>query len=774
MSYNKKRVAFFLLILCLPVLIHAQKQPPFAKNIHRIVFLGNSITYGGTYISDIEAYFLTHYPQQQYEFINVGLPSETVSGLSEEGHAGGKFPRPDLHERLDRVLALTKPDLVFACYGMNDGIYQPLDEGRFAAFRNGIHWLHDKLVQAGVKRIIHLTPPVHDDATLGTKGYNLVLDAYSKWLLAQRDSLKWEVGDIHFPMTRYLEEQRQKDPSFKLANDGIHPGAPGHWLMAQQVLLYLGEKKVARSKSIEEALADNKPGKDVVSLVSFRQGITKDAWLTATGHTRPGMNTGISLPEAMALYENTGRAIAAKLHRTEKQAVIRIACIGASITEGARLKNKNRESYPAQLQKLLGKKYEVLNFGASSKTAMRTSDNSYMATDQYAAALASNPDIVTIDLGANDSRMPYRTAIADSFIANYKALIAAFSSRPSHPRIVLLLPLASYLTDTSKQTDKAITELIIPRIRQIAFDQKLELLDLHSSTLSSDSLFPDGLHPSPSGAAVIARRLKEMVTQKTVYGFDIFSAIKQQYKVSSFYGYDCADFEFEGRSAKIVKPRRVAVGKPWVWRARFWGHEPQTDIALLDRGYHIVYCDASELFGNAEAIQLWNRFYASLQTMGLAKKAAMEGMSRGGVYVYNWAAQNPDKIACVYADAPVLDMKSWPGGKGKGPGSAADWEKYKTDFGYTIEAEAMAGKNSPIDKIDAIAKGQYPMLHVVGDADEVVPVAENTAPFEKKIRAAGGTIRIIHKPGVGHHPHSLANPQPIVDFITAAVSKSKG
>ncbi|MEQ8339086.1 MAG: alpha/beta hydrolase, partial [Cyclobacteriaceae bacterium] len=57
-----------------------------------------------------------------------------------------------------------------------------------------------------------------------------------------------------------------------------------------------------------------------------------------------------------------------------------------------------------------------------------------------------------------------------------------------------------------------------------------------------------------------------------------------------------------------------------------------------------------------------------------------------------------------------------------------------------------------------------PMLHIVGDADEVVPVAENTTIFEERVKAAGGKIQVIHKPGIGHHPHSLENPQPIVDF----------
>src|SRR5206468_3533951 len=113
------------------------------ENVHRILFLGDSITYAGQYIEDIEAYYVTRFPDRHFEFINVGLSSETVSGLSEDGHAGGKYPRPDLHERLERILAKTKPDLIFACYGMNDGIYHPSDAERSKKFQDGMKWLHD-------------------------------------------------------------------------------------------------------------------------------------------------------------------------------------------------------------------------------------------------------------------------------------------------------------------------------------------------------------------------------------------------------------------------------------------------------------------------------------------------------------------------------------------------------------------------------------------------------------------------------------------------------
>src|SRR5690606_1728214 len=108
-----------LLIGCRSMSNSAHAPVTAAEDVARIVFLGNSITYNGQYIKAIETYYRYHFPNRNIEFINVGLSSETVSGLSEPGHADGAFPRPVLQERLDRVLALTKPDLVLACYGMN-------------------------------------------------------------------------------------------------------------------------------------------------------------------------------------------------------------------------------------------------------------------------------------------------------------------------------------------------------------------------------------------------------------------------------------------------------------------------------------------------------------------------------------------------------------------------------------------------------------------------------------------------------------------------------
>ena len=275
--------------------LNAQVEYKIPEKVKKILFLGNSITYGGHYVVYIETILTLHHPDIQYEFINAGLPSETVSGLSEINHAGGKFVRPDLHDRLSKVLALTKPDLVIACYGMNDGIYLPFDELRYKKFKSGIIRLHDQIVKTGAS-IIHLTPPVYDVPK--DPAYANVLDIYSDWLISKRYTSHWDVVDLHWPMKKYLEDRRAVDSAFALAQDGIHPNHTGHWLMAREVLLYLGVKNVAKTDDISALLPLYKNGRAIYTLISDRMNITKDAWLTAAGHKRPQMNKGIPLADA--------------------------------------------------------------------------------------------------------------------------------------------------------------------------------------------------------------------------------------------------------------------------------------------------------------------------------------------------------------------------------------------------------------------------------------------------------------------------------------------
>lgn len=285
-----------LLVVFLGIQSRCQAQPyAIPADTKKIVFIGNSITYAGYYVNCIDTYLRLQYPERDFEIINLGLPSETVSGLSEPNHARGKFPRPNLQERLDRILEKLKPDLVFACYGMNDGIFMSFDDKRFQKFQKGMQWLHDKVVKSGAS-IIHINSPIYDDQK--GKAYANVLDLYSDWLISRRYTDNWNVTDIHWPMKKYLEDHRLKDPEFKFAADGIHPDNIGHFMMAKLILLNLGETKVAAAIDMQDLLSNYKNGNSIFELVTKIQAIKKDTYLTFTRHKRPGMNVGLPLAEA--------------------------------------------------------------------------------------------------------------------------------------------------------------------------------------------------------------------------------------------------------------------------------------------------------------------------------------------------------------------------------------------------------------------------------------------------------------------------------------------
>lgn len=300
----------------------------FLPGVKRIVFFGDSITHGGGYVEDFELYLFARYPGRKFEITDLGLSSETVSGLSEEGHAGGKFPRPDLHERLYRALPKTKPDLVFACYGMNDGIYLPLDEARFAKFREGVNWLHETVTAAGAQ-IIHLTPPTYHllaarptpgpdgkppASMLG--GYNDVLDHYTAWLLEQ-PTHGWRVIDIHGPMNAFIEAQRKTNPDFVFAKDGVHPNADGHALIADTMITALAPQDKEWWQKFRADLAANPKGAELRKLVHQHVHLLGDAWLSDVGHKRPGVAAGLPVPEAevkAAELEARIRTLVAELH----------------------------------------------------------------------------------------------------------------------------------------------------------------------------------------------------------------------------------------------------------------------------------------------------------------------------------------------------------------------------------------------------------------------------------------------------------------------------
>jgi lysophospholipase L1-like esterase len=288
------------LALLFPLTSFAQAKPTpreLLEKSRRIIFLGDSITASAGYIAHFDAWLLTQKLPHIPVVIGAGLSSETVSGLSEVGHAGGEFPRPDLAERLERVLEKTKPDLIFACYGINCGIYEPFSEERLAAYQKGMQNLRAHAAKAGAT-VVHITPPTFDDQRAKKPfSYNGVLDRYSDWLLSQREQ-GWLVIDLHYPMSQALATQQKTNPMFTFQPDAVHPNAEGHWFIAQQLGNWFGDESMTKATTPQEYWKSREISEEVTKLVQQRVNILRDAYVSAAGHKRPGVAPGLPLPEA--------------------------------------------------------------------------------------------------------------------------------------------------------------------------------------------------------------------------------------------------------------------------------------------------------------------------------------------------------------------------------------------------------------------------------------------------------------------------------------------
>ncbi len=185
------------------------------------------------------------------------------------------------------------------------------------------------------------------------------------------------------------------------------------------------------------------------------------------------------------------------------------------------------------------------------------------------------------------------------------------------------------------------------------------------------------------------------------------------------------------RRCIVVVPKTPAAGNPWSWRGCYWDHEPQAEIELLKRGFHVAYITADN---ERRPDKKWEAWYAFLtQEHGLFKKPAFIGMSRGGEFSYIWSTTHPDKVACIYADNP-------------------------------------GGNSENLAKLEGLARNNVPLLHVCGSVDPIL--GQFSTSIENIYQQFGGRISVMVKEGVGHHPHSLRDPKIIADFIEQSVAEA--
>ncbi len=182
------------------------------------------------------------------------------------------------------------------------------------------------------------------------------------------------------------------------------------------------------------------------------------------------------------------------------------------------------------------------------------------------------------------------------------------------------------------------------------------------------------------------------------------------------------------RRCVVIVPRKAAVGNPWSWRGCYWDHQPQTEVELLKRGFHVAYISAN---AGLRPDKTWDAWYAFLtQKHGLSKKPAFVGMSRGGEYSYTWATANPTKVSCIYADNP--------------------------------------GVNSDVlKKLGDLAAADVPVLHVCGSIDPLL--GRVSTAIENIYQQFGGRISVMIKEGAGTIRTVLRDAKPIADFIAQSV-----
>ena len=142
------------------------------------------------------------------------------------------------------------------------------------------------------------------------------------------------------------------------------------------------------------------------------------------------------------------------------------------------------------------------------------------------------------------------------------------------------------------------------------------------------------------------------------------------------YGFNAHHFQYDGRECIVVEPAIPLPGKRWVWKAEFFAAFPKFELEMLHRGYYICFMNVDNSFGCPDAMKNFDHFYELLTgEYGFDRHPILLGLSRGGLYIYNWSCANPDKVGCVYGDNPVCAIKNWPAGKGKGPGNPENMAK---------------------------------------------------------------------------------------------------
>ncbi len=224
------------------------------------------------------------------------------------------------------------------------------------------------------------------------------------------------------------------------------------------------------------------------------------------------------------------------------------------------------------------------------------------------------------------------------------------------------------------------------------------------------------------------------------------------------------DFEVAGHGGFVLlPPDPTHTPTPWVWYApTFIPSRPAPEWErmferMLKEGFAVAGVDVEESFGSPAGRAVYVALYERIVgEFDLSPTACLLPQSRGGLMLYNWAAENADKVRCIGGVYPVCDMSSYPGLK-------------QACGAYGLTEEELAGqlaRHNPIERLEALAKAGIPILHIHGDSDSIVPLERNSNELARRYRELGGAMDVIVLEGKGHDasPEFFQN-QRMLDFF---------
>lgn len=219
------------------------------------------------------------------------------------------------------------------------------------------------------------------------------------------------------------------------------------------------------------------------------------------------------LLSAVSLYCAAENGYLAFLHflKKPKKGLIKVACVGDSITYGCGIKGWFKNNYPSVLGRLLGEDYCVNNYGYSDRTVQHNGDHPYMNERVYRQSLAFQPDIVLMMLGTNDSK-PHNWMGQEAFIQSYSEMVRSYQKLQSHPVIFILAPPPAFGDPVKFDINaRVIKEDICPSLKELAEKSEAIFIDFNTAFQSRTELFYDGVHPNAAGAQQLAEALSERI-----------------------------------------------------------------------------------------------------------------------------------------------------------------------------------------------------------------------------------------------------------------------